>query len=144
MTQSIPTLSTFPRRLFLLSLLPLPALSATLPRDEATFLATKARLSLPRLSTLLELQEYDSFRRELRNGPLGRIRVSCTSLLRTTDDIKKVEAKRRYDQLIKKIEGVDFAALSRERGIQADVGMLMNEMEMAFDVFLETVGVNVE
>lgn len=75
---------------------------------------------------------------------MGRIRVSCTALLRTVDDGRRVDAKRRYDKLIKSVEGVDFAALSRERGVKADVGMLMKEMEVALDSFLETVGVGVE
>lgn len=129
-----------PRR----AVLSLAAAAALLPRAalarptmaEATAEAAAARSATSSLSDLLELQEWAAFRRQLRYGPMGRVRAACSALAAAAQPTVRAEAEGAYRRLVKAVEDADYAALQRERGGSQDVETLLRGIEAAFDRFL--------
>eukprot|EP00177_Eucheuma_denticulatum_P007381 GFKZ01013430.1.p1 GENE.GFKZ01013430.1~~GFKZ01013430.1.p1 ORF type:complete len:174 (+),score=31.25 GFKZ01013430.1:78-599(+) len=124
---------------FLLCFLPSNA-QALPPASEARDEALSARASTTKLETLLELDEFTSFRQALRSGPMSRIRASCSALVRRIPDANtQREAQQQYQRLIRAVEAVDFAALEKERGSKKGETPTMSSVETEFDAFLNIV-----
>lgn len=148
-THPPPTTPAISRRLvlslpFLLCFLPSDT-QALPPAPEARDEALSARASTTKLATLLELDEYTSFRQALRTGPMSRVRASCFAIVRRIPDPNtQRQAQLQYQRLIRAVEAVDFAALEKERGNTRSKTPTMSTVETEFDAFLNIVDLKSE
>lgn len=109
---------------------------------EASVEAIAARDSVETLSALIDLQDYASFRRQLRIGPMGRVRASCSALYRdfAEGDKRRISAEKLYKDLIKAVENADSSAMKAERGGDGSaIPDILKTITAKFDQFLVTV-----